>query len=230
MAHDDNPPKHNKDDLVHTVIKATLASIPVIGGSAAEFFQFFIQPSIEKRRNDWMENILNDLRELQNNDQINFEELKNNEEFIDIVINTTKIAMSTAHKEKLDALRAALINSALNKDLSKPDIFYFLRLIDELTVWHICILKIINRPADYRELKGEYEVTDTVQNMIKRQYPILTNDILNQMVDDLYRRGLSVINRENLTNHEPLFNTPTKYTTYIGDDFVNYIQINSSNK
>jgi len=41
-------PKQSKGDVVHTLAKAGLSAIPVMGGPAAELFQCVIQPPLAK--------------------------------------------------------------------------------------------------------------------------------------------------------------------------------------
>lgn len=47
-------PKRSKGDIAHTLTKAGLSTVPVVGGPTAELFQHLIQPPLEKRREEWM--------------------------------------------------------------------------------------------------------------------------------------------------------------------------------
>ena len=74
-------PKKTKGDAAHAIAKAGLSAIPVIGGPAAELFQNVIQPPLEKRRIEWMQQVGEKLQELEENG-LKMEDLKENEEFI----------------------------------------------------------------------------------------------------------------------------------------------------
>jgi hypothetical protein len=52
-------PRATGADAVHTLAKAGLSAIPMVGGPAAELFQFLVQPPLEKRRIKWMEQVAN---------------------------------------------------------------------------------------------------------------------------------------------------------------------------
>ena len=45
-------PKQSKGDVAHSLTKAGLSVIPVVGGPAVELFQLLIQPPLEKRRTE----------------------------------------------------------------------------------------------------------------------------------------------------------------------------------
>lgn len=69
MSSDDSekhdPPEPTTDDKAHSLAKAGLASVPVVGGAAAEFFDTVVTPPLEKRRQEWMQQIAESLRELE---------------------------------------------------------------------------------------------------------------------------------------------------------------------
>lgn len=139
-------PKPNKADITHTLVCAGIASIPVIGGAGVEFFKMLITPSIEKRRQKWMEEVAKGLKELEDNKFILIEDLKNNETFITTVMQASQTAIRNHQKEKLEALRNAVLNAALPNAPEEDLQVMFLNLIDTLTVSHIKILHFLNDP------------------------------------------------------------------------------------
>ena len=46
-------PKSTKTDHLHTMVRAGLGMLPVVGNPAAELFNSIITPPIEKRRDEW---------------------------------------------------------------------------------------------------------------------------------------------------------------------------------
>ena len=51
------PPKPTTGDVAHALTKAGLSMIPVVGGPAVELFQHLFQPPLERRGNEWMEQV-----------------------------------------------------------------------------------------------------------------------------------------------------------------------------
>ena len=51
------PPKPTTGDVAHALTKAGLSMIPVVGGPAVEIFQHLVQPPLERRLNEWMEQV-----------------------------------------------------------------------------------------------------------------------------------------------------------------------------
>ena len=107
-------PKAGAGDVAHTVVKAGLSAIPFIGGPAAEIFSAIIVPPLSKRRNEWIESIAKGLKTLEEKiDNFNIEALSQNEMFITTVMHASQAAIRNHQKEKLEALRNAVLNAAL---------------------------------------------------------------------------------------------------------------------
>jgi len=99
-----DPPTPEESDIAHKIARTGIASIPVVGGAAAELFTTLITPSLEKRRQEWMEEIAEGLRELEANSQLNINELQDNENFITVLMHANQAAMRNHQKEKIEAL------------------------------------------------------------------------------------------------------------------------------
>jgi hypothetical protein len=52
-------------DVAHTIVKAGLSAIPVIGGPAADLFSALIIPPLTKRRDEWIQSIVAGLQNLE---------------------------------------------------------------------------------------------------------------------------------------------------------------------
>jgi hypothetical protein len=100
-------PKQSKGDVAHSIVKAGLSSVPVIGSAAAELFQNVVQPPLEKRRIQWMDQVGKKLTELEENG-LKLEELQENEQFISAAMHASQIALRNHQSEKLESLRNAL--------------------------------------------------------------------------------------------------------------------------
>ncbi len=49
------PPKRDAGDVIHAMTRAGLGTIPIAGAAASELLNLIVTPSLEKRRNQWME-------------------------------------------------------------------------------------------------------------------------------------------------------------------------------
>jgi len=140
-------PERDIKDATHTIVKAGLGSIPVVGAAAAEIFSIVIESPLSKRRVEWIESIAKRLKELEEKvEGFKIEELSSNEMFITTVLHASQVAIRNHQEEKLEALRNAISNSAL-PDPPEEDIqLMFLNWIDELTPWHLRVLKFFDSP------------------------------------------------------------------------------------
>ena len=144
-------PQPSTDDTAHLVATAILSTIP----GAAELFEHFIMPPLEKRREEWREKVAEALKKLEANYGFNLEHLQSNEHFITIVVQATTIAVRNHQKEKIKALQNALINSATNSDVDDDIQLLFIRYIDELTPSHLKMLNFyIEHLAELPMLKS----------------------------------------------------------------------------
>ena len=87
-------------DKGYLLANAVLSIVP----GAAELFQYFISPPLEKRREQWMKNIGNALQKLENDQGIKLEDLQSNELFITILTQASNSAIRAHQKEKLENL------------------------------------------------------------------------------------------------------------------------------
>ena len=142
-------PHKNGFDATHSIIKAGLSLVPIFGGSASEIFNSLIAPPIEKRRNEWMEEVSKILYELENKYDIKTRALSDNPEFIDIVIQTTRVALKTSNKEKRIKLRNMILNSAIKTEKESAYQEIFIRLLDEMTAAHMSFLKMIDSAREW---------------------------------------------------------------------------------
>lgn len=87
---DTEAPKPTKGDVAHTLAKAGLSAIPIVGGPAAQIFSVIIIPPLARRRDAWVESIATALKELKGKvDGFKIENLRDNEIFITTVMHAT---------------------------------------------------------------------------------------------------------------------------------------------
>ena len=141
MSSNKKRPKRNGKDVVHTIAKSGLSALPILGGPASELFSLVITPSLEKRRDEWIESIAKGLKELEEQvEGFKIENLKNNDAFVSVVMQASQAAIRTHQKEKLEALRNAVLNSALPDSPEENIKLIFISLVNSSTPLHLSVL------------------------------------------------------------------------------------------
>ena len=210
-------PKQSKGDFTHSVAKAGLSAIPVIGGAAVELFQNVIQPPLEKRRAEWMAQVGKKLQKLEENG-LNLESLKENESFISAVMYASQLALRTHHQEKLIALKNAVANIAIGQCPEEVMQHMFLNMVDSFTELHIQILKIFQAPETPPGIS-----MGGLSTVLEHNLPNLRGrrDLYDQLWKDLYSRGL--VNTDGLHVTMSGSGLISKRTSGLGDEFLRFI-------
>ncbi len=134
-------PSRSSRDQGYAAIRAVISAIPVAGGPVVELLGALVTPEIDKRRNDWMKTVSEKLLALERERGIDLATLASNPEFIDTVLVASRIALRTSRAEKLEALRNAVLNSALRTEANTTIHEILLNLIDGLTPMHLQFLQ-----------------------------------------------------------------------------------------
>lgn len=129
------------------VLKAGLATAPFCGGIAS-LMSDYIPSSKQKRLEEFAETIATDLDELR--DRVNENNILT-DEFAYTFEKCFRGAAENYQKEKLEAFRGILVNSALGSNLPENEKDYFLNLVSTLSVLHMRILKFMAKPIEYLE-------------------------------------------------------------------------------
>jgi hypothetical protein len=160
-------PQKEPGDYVHTAVKTAIASIPRWwAGSGAEIFTMLIASPIEKRRDEFLQDLAWVVRETAARvDDLQPEKLAEQEAFVSAVLYAARIAMSTHQREKLDVLRNAVLNVALAKTSEEEKQIVFLKLIEIFSATHFEILRLFSAPAAFpatrrSELRERRSLTD----------------------------------------------------------------------
>ena len=157
------PSEPTLEDHRSAIIKGTLSSIPVLGGVLAEELGLVLVTPLARRRDAWFEDIARRLRELEGRvDGFRFEDLGNNEQFVSAMVQATQSAIKTHTKEKLEALRNAVLNIALGNAPADDLQSIFLNLVDSFTPVHLQLLRFFQHPnsVDRDRFRAERWVND----------------------------------------------------------------------
>jgi hypothetical protein len=187
--------KETKDDISYSIAKTALGSIPIVGAAASELLQLLVTPPLEKRRNEWMIEVGEKLKQLEQKEELDLTKLASNDVFIDVVLQTTQLALLTSEKEKIQYFKNVILNSAVEENPNITEVHIFLNFISTFTIWHIKILKLFDNPEDWFKKNGKSMpsyMAAGLSNVLEEAYPELTEkrDLYDLIWDDLSRAGL----------------------------------------
>jgi len=226
----DELPKSTQEDVGYTIIKSALASIPGIGGAAAEVFQLLIAPPLMQRRDEWLTELARSLHELEQKfEAFDIQSLPENELFVSIVMQASQAAMKTHEQEKLRNLRNAVLNSALPESPNDSEQQTFVRWVDEFTVWHINLLKLFRRDTMPRLNlnQGDWWMDMAVDETFQRVcsvYPSIKSMfyLFLTILKDLSQMGLIANIHPTSDMMSEITDSPT--ITQMGQAFLNFLE------
>lgn len=186
--------KTSKGDILYATVKAGLGTIPILGSAATELFGLVVTPPLDKRRQEWMNEVAEKIKALEENNQITFKSLSQNDQFLDTIITATSFAIKTSEQEKIIALKNAVINTALNESPDKTKSQIFLNLVDTFTVWHIKILDFFDNPKLWFEKSGQTPpnlMMGSMFSVLKKAFPMLVgqDELVDVIWNDLHDAG-----------------------------------------
>ncbi|WP_455794277.1 hypothetical protein [Clostridium butyricum] len=218
--------KKDGRDYINTGVKSIIGLIPVVGGLASEVFSEVITPSLERRREEWLDNLSTMLNELNEKvENFSIENLISNEKFVTCLIEASQLAIKNHQEEKLKCLKNAIVNTIIF-DITDDKVKMFLNLVNELSCMQISILKFLDDPNAYyirngMERKSYYMGSPSA--LLLQAYPMLHDDkeYMNKLVKDLYSNGL--INIESLNTSMTESGMYASRTTKFGKEFISFI-------
>ncbi|MBZ0149969.1 MAG: hypothetical protein K8J09_00445 [Planctomycetes bacterium] len=231
------PAKATGADTLHAVVRAGIGAVPVVGGPALELLARLFSSPIERRRESWFEEVHAAIVDLQTRG-VDVSELKDNDDFCDLVLDATGAAMRTHREEKRRALRNAIANAGLRGTAGETKSRVFLRLIDELDVHHLLLLQLLADPAVFLKARDvpfpgpandHYTERDALTAhqsprsllsiMANLLGDVLPDDLRDIAFDDLVRRGM--VDRE--TKFGTLCYAGRSLASPLGCEFVRFI-------
>lgn len=181
-------------DITYAVAKGLVSSIPVAGAVVSELLGAIIAPPLEKRREEWMNDVGERLKKLEEDEGLDLNSLSTNEQFIDVVLQATTLALKTSQEEKLLAFKNIISNAAKDENPDSARVHIFLSLVDSFTEWHLRILNLINNPRKWfeeRNIKVPSYMMSSISRLIKDAFTDLSNedDLIDLIWEDLKRAG-----------------------------------------
>jgi len=189
------PPSRAAADHGHIIVTAGLSAIPVVGGPAAELFAAYVVPPLERRRDEWMRDIGIAFAELQSRVGALDSKIAAHEEFVDVAVRLSQSATRTTDPQKLEALRNALMNSALYIEPNAEYEMLYARLIDEVTPLQLQMLALFADPEGWARARNHTFpdlFAGSRAQILESAMPHLIGkaELYNQLWRDLFARGL----------------------------------------
>ncbi|HHH75665.1 MAG TPA: hypothetical protein ENL03_01410 [Phycisphaerae bacterium] len=219
------PTKTTAGDVAHQIGRAIAGLAP--GG--ADLLNNIIIPPLQRRREAFINGLSERLIKLEHEDRINFAELGNNEEFVSTVMHASHVAIQTHRLEKIDALRNAVLNTALGHAPEDSKREMFLGFVDAFTVIHLQTLGVLkekydDQPEDYdgpSKFKSIGITPFSLARKVRLVRPELVDDykLVILAVEDLCRRKLLYQSQGN----ESLLPQGVSLVTDLGQDFLKFI-------
>ena len=181
-----DPPKPTTGDNALLLVKAVSSLFQISG--AVELFERFVIPPYQKRSQKWMEEVTEALRKIEKEHGILLETLQNDERFITVMLQASTIAVRSHQREKINALKNVVMNSALSSNIGEDLELIFVRFIDELTPTHLYLLKFfVDNEDEIKPLKSYPEVYRLLASKDIKSIP---QDEFKMLLGDLVTRGL----------------------------------------
>lgn len=223
----DRLPQDRIGDDLHRAARAALAGIPFAGGAAVELFNRLLAPPIQRRRDAWLNVLAERVARLEQEGRVKVEDLQRNDEFVSTVMQASQAAVRNHQKGKLDALRNAVLNTALGQAPEDAKREVFLGLVDTLTVWHLRVLSFLAAPGgstNARQLNMDLITGHhaAVIAVLQDAFPDLKQDteFVQKVVADLDREGL-ILGDVTLRTVHGL--AGMRNLTDLGDEFLRFI-------
>lgn len=217
------PDTRNLDNF-GTGVKIGLGLVPGIGSTLSELINKSISLHVNARTSKWQESVVSCLEEIYQKFEGLPAGLTENETFITALLHGAIAATRTHQEEKLEALRNAVVNSALPNAPSDDLQLMFLNYVDIFTPWHLRMLKFFDNP--------ETTIKQYKPNP-KQPLDMLLQDIFPQLkeewefcylvIKDLTDRrfiSLSTMEMPLAISKEGFY---SRYTTSLGQQFLNFV-------
>lgn len=168
-------------DLSRNIVVAASSIIPGIGGVLSLFLDNYLPNSIEKRRDDFLLSLSNDLEQLPTHI---VEKLTVSEEYHSLVLKVFKSIIQEEKEIKITAFRNILINAALSdKNIDEQE--FYIKLLTDLTTDQVKILHLFY----LRDNKHEIRFTD-IYKYISDNWSKVDESYRFALITELIRYGL----------------------------------------
>jgi hypothetical protein len=176
-------------ETIFNIFKAVLAST-AIGSGIASLLTDYIPSARALRLEEFAAQTAEDLRELA--DEIEADYIKT-DNFAFMFEKCFRGVAENPQREKIEAFRGILINSAIRKDYSEEEKEYFVNLVNNLSALHIRILGFLHSPVEYLNAAGisQNQIQGGFRQFMPIAIPGVELDVIKSAFGDLHRFGLT---------------------------------------
>ena len=167
------------------------------------------------------------LARLEEGDLIDLNALQENDEFLDTVLQASQVALRSHQEEKREALRGAILNTAIGDSPGEALRLMFIGFVDYFTELHLRILVLFDNPPAFYE-REDRQAPDLymggLAHILEDALPELSGSraIYDQIWTDLYQRGL--VNTDGLHTTMTGHGLLASRTTDLGKRFLSFIR------
>lgn len=160
------PPIDPKTEVTAAIVKGAISAVPFVGGVISEVGNLYLNP-LERRKQQWFIEVSEAIEEIRNRYNLLPESLQSDDRFISFLYEATFIALKNHQRQKIEALKSALVLAAKPGQISDDLLFQFLRYIDELSPTHLTILACLNKEAGrFKKMEKLEQVYSKIQTYL----------------------------------------------------------------
>jgi hypothetical protein len=207
--------------------EAGINTIPFVGSAMAVAFAYAVNYSFNKRLDRWFDELAAAVEELQQQmeEPLSFEDLAENETFVDAVVNATRAAQATHASEKLQALRNGVLNSALPNAADGDEQARFFRLVEQFTPAQLRMLTYFDDPrgwfAEREIVPQEYSLAGSRLIGLQLALPEFADEDWAQLVaKDLTDNSLLIAGLTGMVSGSAVYD---RLTTSLAQRFLQFI-------
>ena len=216
-----------REDVAYSFVKGAIGSVPIPGAALfSELFGIIITPPLEKRRNEWMQDISERLKQLEESG-CDLSSLSSNDKFVDIALQASTLALKTSQKEKINAFKNVITNAAIGQAPDEAKSQIFLSFLADFTVLHLNILHLFDDPIEWfriRNIQPPNVIMGTMLTVLTSAFPELGSEkeLIEFIWNDLEQAGLHNVggSLQTMMSGE---GTLSRRTTNLGREFIAFI-------
>lgn len=149
------PRKTTAREVTEALIEGSAGMVPVVGNPLAVAFAVALGWSYSRRMNSWLEELAIAVTELQEKSGVcDYDELAENEAFVDAVVAATRASQATHDAAKLAALRNGVLNTLTPEAPAVDEQARFFRLVEQFTPSHLRLLRFLDDPGEFFDSLG----------------------------------------------------------------------------
>lgn len=221
------PPKKELPSTIHEYLKGCVKTST--GGFLNPLIDIVLPSFHQKRFEKWCENIYKALMDLEET-KLSKIDLSKDEEFISILKECVAIASKTHQQEKHSLLKNVLIKH-FDSNLVFDSKIIFTRLIDNLTISHIYLLKLIDKYSEeikdlrvFTEIEEIFKLDIISKGIPHNSFRMLLNDLEKSNLIATGEIDFEVIVRQSFVLSTGEDNSlPNITITDFGKSFIDYV-------